>query len=161
VDLRVLLIGSLLPDIIDKPAGQLFFRTTFGNGRIMAHTLLFLLLLDLTGLLLYRRRGRTWLLALAFGTATHLVFDQMWRQPRTLWWPAYGLTFPRADLTNWFPGMLHALVANPALLASEVTGAAVLGLLSLLLLRRKNVRAFLRHGTVNASSGTTARSSLV
>ena len=43
LDIRLLLIGSLLPDIIDKPVGQLIFRETFSNGRIFSHTLLFLL----------------------------------------------------------------------------------------------------------------------
>jgi inner membrane protein len=148
VDLRVLLIGSLLPDIIDKPVGHLFFRATFSNGRIFAHTLVFLLLLAFAGLFLYRRRGRTWLSALAFGTATHLIFDQIWRQPRTLWWPAYGLTFDVADLTEWIPKMVHALFTNAAVFVPEATGAVVLALLALLLLRRRRVRAFLRHGTV-------------
>ena len=45
IDIRVLLIGSLLPDIIDKPLGYLFFRETFSNVRIFSHTLLFLILL--------------------------------------------------------------------------------------------------------------------
>ncbi len=140
VDLRVLLIGSLLPDIIDKPVGHLFFRSAFNSGRIMAHTMVFLLLLCLTGLFFYRRRGRTWLLALAFGTATHLVFDQIWRQPHTLWWPAYGLAFDAADLTDWIPMMLHALFTEVTEFIPEATGATVLVLFVLLLLRRKSVR---------------------
>ena len=34
IDLRLLLIGSLLPDIVDKPIGTVLFRSTFENGRI-------------------------------------------------------------------------------------------------------------------------------
>jgi hypothetical protein len=41
-DLRLLLVGSLLPDIIDKPVGQFFFRETFSNGRIFSHPSSFL-----------------------------------------------------------------------------------------------------------------------
>ncbi|MBA7692845.1 hypothetical protein ES703_101414 [subsurface metagenome] len=37
IDIRLLLLGSLLPDIIDKPIGQFFFRDTFSNGRIFCH----------------------------------------------------------------------------------------------------------------------------
>ncbi len=39
-----MLIGSMLPDIIDKPLGGLICKETLGNGRTYAHTLLFLLL---------------------------------------------------------------------------------------------------------------------
>jgi inner membrane protein len=148
VDLRILLVGSLLPDIIDKPLGHFFFRTAFSNGRILAHTMVFLILLVLAGLFLHRRAGRTWLLGLAFGTATHLVFDQIWLQPRTLWWPALGLAFERNDLTDWIPAMLHALTVNPAVYIPEAAGAAILLLLALRVLRRRGVRVFLRRGRV-------------
>ena len=98
IDIRLLLIGSLLPDIIDKPVGQFFFRDTFSNGRIFCHTLLFLILISLGGLYLYYNRKKTWLLVLSFGTFTHLILDAMWRTPRTLLWPLYGLSFERVDL---------------------------------------------------------------
>ncbi len=77
IDIRLLLIGSLLPDIIDKPLGQFFFRETFSSGRIFAHTLLFFVLITLAGYYLYHKRNKTWLLALSFGTFTHLILDQM------------------------------------------------------------------------------------
>jgi len=47
IDIRVLIIGSLLPDVIDKPVGIYLFRSTFSNGRIFCHTLLFLILISL------------------------------------------------------------------------------------------------------------------
>jgi len=40
-DLRLWVLGGLLPDIIDKPVGFLFFN----NGRIFSHSLVFFLLL--------------------------------------------------------------------------------------------------------------------
>ena len=39
-DLFLLVVGSLLPDIIDKPLGLILYHG-FGNGRLYAHTLLF------------------------------------------------------------------------------------------------------------------------
>ena len=50
---RYLAIGAILPDLIDKPIGEVIFASTFGNGRIVGHTLLFSLLLFLAGLYLY------------------------------------------------------------------------------------------------------------
>jgi len=59
VDIRVLLIGSLLPDIIDKPLGHIFFREALSSGRTIGHTLFFLILITLAGLLLYRYGKKT------------------------------------------------------------------------------------------------------
>ena len=50
MDIRFLLIGSLLPDIIDKPIGIYLFRETFSSARIFSHTLLFLMSLLQKGL---------------------------------------------------------------------------------------------------------------
>lgn len=147
-DLRLLLVGSLLPDIVDKPVGQFFLRETFSNGRIFSHTLVFLALITIIGLYLYRRGGRTWLLALSFGTFTHLVFDQMWRAPHTLLWPAYGLVFDKVDVTNWVPNMLHALATDPQVYLPELAGAAILIWFAQLLMRRRKVFALLKHGKV-------------
>jgi hypothetical protein len=145
-DLRLLLVGSLLPDIIDKPVGQFFFRETFSNGRIFSHTLIFLALITIVGLYLYRRRHQTWLLALSFGTFTHLVLDQMWRDPHTLLWPAYGLAFERVDLTNWVPNIFHALLADPQVYVPELVGLAILLWFAQSLVRRRRVFAFLKLG---------------
>lgn len=146
VDLRLLLVGSLLPDIIDKPVGLFLFRQTFSNGRIFSHTLIFLALITIIGLYLYRRGRKTWLLVLSFGTFTHLVFDQMWGDPHTLLWPAYGFSFPKVDITNWAPSILHALFTNPQVYIPELAGVVILVWLAQLLLRRRRVFAFLRYG---------------
>lgn len=45
-DLRFWALGSLLPDIIDKPVGRYILAGTFQyNGRIFSHTLLLVVLL--------------------------------------------------------------------------------------------------------------------
>lgn len=113
IDIRLLLIGSLLPDIIDKPTGHLFFKDTFSNGRIFSHTLLFFIVITLFAFYLYRSHGKRWLLTLSFGIFAHLMQDQMWLEPQTLLWPLHGFAFERIDLTNWIPGIIHALLTNP------------------------------------------------
>jgi len=126
IDTRVLLIGSLLPDIIDKPLGYIFFRESISNVRIFGHTLLFLILITVTGLFIYRYRGRTWLLALSFGTLTHLVFDQIWREPQTLFWPICGVVFDRIDLSAWGQNLSYLLTNDPATYIPEITGGIIL-----------------------------------
>ncbi|MDP6501072.1 MAG: metal-dependent hydrolase [Dehalococcoidales bacterium] len=146
IDIRILLIGSLLPDIIDKPVGRFFFRDVFSNGRIMAHTLVFLILLTLVGFYLLRNRGGTGLLVFSFGTLTHLIFDQMWLTPRTLFWPFYGFTFERADLADWIPNMGMNLLTNPQVFVPELVGGVVLLWFAAVLVRKRKVFYFIRRG---------------
>ena len=148
VDIRLLLIGSLLPDIIDKPVGQYFFRETFSNGRIFSHTLLFLILIALAGVFAYRRYRKNWLLILSFGTFTHLIFDQMWRMPQTLLWPLFGFTFPKYSLTNWVPNIFQLLLTDPATYVPELVGGAILILFVWVLLSNRRLFAFIRRGRV-------------
>lgn len=146
IDIRLLLIGSLLPDIIDKPIGQFFFKDTFSNGRIFSHTLLFLIVITLAGLYLQRSRGKTWLLLFSFGTFTQLTIDQMWLTPETFLWPLYGFAFKRIDLTHWTQNILYALRTDPGIYVPELIGLGILLWFSLDLLRFKRVGAFIRNG---------------
>jgi hypothetical protein len=148
IDIRLLLIGSLLPDIIDKPIGLLLFRETLSNGRIFCHTLLFLILITIAGLYLYRSRGRTYLLAVSFGILTHLILDQMWRVPRTLFWPVYGLTLDRMDVSDWMANILNALLTDPATYLPELLGVVILIWFAVTLLLRRKALSFLKSGQV-------------
>ncbi|HEX76465.1 MAG TPA: metal-dependent hydrolase [Dehalococcoidia bacterium] len=142
IDYRLILIGSLLPDIVDKPIGGLFF----GNGRIFCHTLLFLVVLSSAAVYFYTKRGITWLIALSFGTFIHLILDQMWLEPGTLLWPIYGWAFERMDLSHWLEAILYALRTDPAVYISELVGFAILASFAVILARRKRVHAFIKMG---------------
>ena len=148
IDLRLLFVGSLLPDIVDKPVGQCFFRDVFSNGRIFSHTLLFLIMVTLVGLWLYQRYTKNWLLVFAFGILTHLICDQMWRSPRTLLWPIYGFSFERMDLTHWVSNLLYALQTNAQVYVPELVGLVILVWFAAELVRRGEVIAFIKTGRV-------------
>ena len=148
IDIRLLFIGSLLPDIIDKPVGMFLFREIFSHGRLFSHTLLFLILVTLAGLYLYQRHSKGWLLVLSFGTFTHLIFDQMWRIPKTLFWPLFGFAFEKVDLINWVLNMLYALLTDPEKYVPELIGVAILLWFGLALVRRRKIRAFIKCGQV-------------
>ena len=147
IDVRLLLIGSLLPDIVDKPLGQYLFRDIFNTGRILCHTLLFVVLMTLVGLLLHRSRGTGWLLVLAFGSLAHLILDEMWLTPRTLFWPFLGLTFERIELTDLTTFLIDSL-SEPTVFIAELVGATILIWLFTVLARNRTVWAFIRHGEV-------------
>ena len=148
LDLRILLVGSLLPDIIDKPLGHILFRENLSSGRTISHTLLFAVLITLGGLLLRYRTGKTWLLALSLGTFVHLILDEMWLQHwrSTILWPLYGIEFPKAELAGWAGNIWDALLHEPPVYIPEIIGAVVIILLLWMLIRNSQLPGFLKHG---------------
>lgn len=146
IDFRLALVGSMLPDMIDKPLGIYIFTGTLSNGRIYAHTLLFFLVLLLIGLFRYIRSGGIGVLVLAMCSGFHLVLDQMWAQPRTLLWPLLGLSFPTGDMENWLEHIVHALVVEPSVYVPELVGLSILAAFGIALLRTRSMSIFLRRG---------------
>jgi len=152
IDMRLLLIGSLLPDIIDKPVGQYFFRETFSNGRIFCHTLLFLIIITILGLFIFKFYRKSWALMFSFGTLTHLIFDQMWRIPQTLFWPLLGIGFGREDISNWLGNIFYSLITEPAIYIPELIGLGILMWFIWTLIRRRELIYFIKYGKAPTSS---------
>jgi len=148
IDIRLLLIASILPDIVDKPLGVYIFRETFSSGRIFCHTLLLLVLITIAGIWLYRSRGKLWLLVISFGFLTHLIFDRMWGCRNALW-PAFGLAFERENLTDWEVSRFSDLVSRPDVYVPEIIGGIVLLWFFWVLLRNRSFWAFIKSGRVS------------
>jgi hypothetical protein len=90
IDLRLLVVCGLLPDLIDKalyllPLDRLTGRR-LGRGASVGHSLLAVMLV---GVALRPRMSVTW--AYAGAVLGHLVLDGIWRRPATLLWPLLGL----------------------------------------------------------------------
>ncbi len=149
MDARIFIIGSLLPDIIDKPVGDYFFRSSFYNGRIFAHTLLFFLIIGAAGYYVYRRHRRIWPAALAGGVFTHLVLDEMWQAPGTVFWPLLGWQFTRNELKGWFAELMRGLLDEPYVFVFEVVGLGVAIWFGAWLLSRQKLVAFIRRGKID------------
>ncbi|WP_243685122.1 metal-dependent hydrolase [Methanosarcina barkeri] len=75
IDKRYLVIGALLPDLIDKPLGLIVFASTISNGRMISHTLLFSITLFLIGLYFYNKRNDIVIITLASGS----FFSILWK----------------------------------------------------------------------------------
>jgi hypothetical protein len=128
MDLRLLMLGAILPTLIDAPVG-LAFWDRFHNTRLLAHSLLFGSALMLAVLLATRRgRPRKRWMPLAVGVLMHLVLDGMWQQPETLWWPFLGWEF---TATAWMTAgaYLWAMVTDWKVWALEAVGLAYLAAL--------------------------------
>lgn len=153
IDYRVVLIGSILPDIIDKPLGLWILHGEYGGGRSFCHTLLFALLLILGGLIWYKKKRGILLLTLALANITHLVLDEMWLCKETLLWPALGLSFHSADSTdisNWFSNLWNGFITNPGAYIPEIIGAFAIFLLTITFLTRKGkLWLFIKNGKID------------
>ncbi len=110
IDYRLVVVGSLLPDLLDAP---------FGGARVM-HTVLASAVL-LVGVMLatrHRRQARRRLLAVPIGTFLHLLVDGMWTRAETFWWPFLG-----RGLGGGLPPLDRPLAV---LVVQELLGAATL-----------------------------------
>lgn len=130
-DKRVFLVGTLLPDLIDKP---LYYGLSWWTGKqgdalglisgthTFGHTGLFLLVL--TGAALVTRVAAV--RALALGVATHglLDFVGLSMDYQTLLWPLLGRHFPFYPFSG--VGQHLWTVFRPVTLTGELLGAAFL-----------------------------------
>jgi len=139
VSLAFLALGSMLPDIIDKPLGLIVFGSP-NMGRTFAHTLLFLMLLS--ALFMHFQDIR--LFSLTWGVLIHLFLDFMWSSPQTLLWPLLG-PFPSAQLldTMSYLAMLLGGLKNPEILIPEIAGLAYLMFLGYT--KRRQASAWIDH----------------
>lgn len=114
VDYRLVALGSLLPDLVDKPLKWFLFREKLPDDHTFGHTLL------LPGLLLaagaaMARCGDGRLLSLGLGCLTHPLVDPVVSYPKTLLWPALGLEFPVAKSPlGIYPLFLEAALISGA-----------------------------------------------
>lgn len=126
MDLRVLAFGAVLPNLIDKPVGLVVFNSRFESGRLIAHSLLFAVLV-LTAVMAVTRRGtaarKRWM-ALPIGLLLHLVLD-LPLENEVLWWPFLGVDFPAGDPAT-ISGIAGYLRDHPLVMIQEAVGLAYL-----------------------------------
>jgi len=123
VDYRGAALASMLPDLVDKPL-SLTLLSDSGTSQGLSHTLLGQALLTLAA----AHFKPEWL-PYALISNSHLAADQMWKYPRTLFYPFSG------RLDSWkFMGTPSAMLSayaeiatRPAIIAVEALGIALLG----------------------------------
>jgi membrane-bound metal-dependent hydrolase YbcI (DUF457 family) len=121
MDLRLLLFGAILPDLIDTPIGLAAFAAV-ESVRLVGHSLLFAAAV-MTLVMLATRRGRPrkkWM-PVAIGVLIHLFLDAIWVDPETLWWPAFGWEFSTSGSSD-VAAYLSAVLSSPVMWAGETLG---------------------------------------
>lgn len=119
LDLRLVMLGGLVPDLVDKPLSFLGLIQA-EHGHWVGHSLLAgLALLALAALPKLR-----WALPLALGVLSHALLDRLPLNEAQVWlWPALG-PFPAGG----FGDPLGSL-ADPWVIGGEVAGACILAVL--------------------------------
>jgi membrane-bound metal-dependent hydrolase YbcI (DUF457 family) len=154
MDLRFLVLGAVLPDLIDTPIGFALWPSV-QNVRLASHSLLFAGVIMAVVLVVTRRgRPRKRWMPVAIGVLLHQVFDAMWREPETLWWPFQGWEFSSTGFAT-VSEYLTWLVTDPTTWLLEAVGLAYLVFLAYRskLTHRATLAAFFKTGRVQAPIG--------
>ena len=126
VDVRFLLFGALLPDLIDLPVGTLLLAGRYSTGELWSHSLTVPTLYMVIVLLATRRgRRRRAFMALGAGWLFHLLLDGMWVDQSVFLWPFFGLDIPPGDAPFWSLAWDRA-IHDPWRWAREAIGLAYL-----------------------------------
>jgi inner membrane protein len=123
IDYRFILLGAVLPDLIDVPLSFLF---GWPGRRGPAHTLLAVVVVTVVILIAFRGRRRLSRFGLGVGWLTHLVGDGMWLIPRTFLWPAFGTRFGGIPPEPYSLDLIVHPLSHLSTWGGELAGVAVL-----------------------------------
>lgn len=133
-------IGSLLPDIIDKPVGHIILAS-LDNGRIFFHSLSVCALVALLGVILMMKWRHPGLLFIAAGMLSHQLADAMWNMPQSWYWPFLG-PFPSKHFPLYFENIFTLELSSPSELL--LLALAVIIVLCMVQVWRTGNNCFLR-----------------
>jgi hypothetical protein len=124
IDYRFILVGAVLPDLIDPLLGAFFFDGP--AGRWLAHSLVAFLVVTLFVVTAFRGERRLAVFGLAVGWLLHLVADGMWAAPETFFWPLFGTSFATSPAEPYSWSLFTAPADHIWTWVGELAGAAAL-----------------------------------
>ena len=141
LDDRALIIGSILPDIVDKPLALVIAPALVGHSlRTIGHTIAFAVILLAVATVIATRSKLRWPLAMAFASTGHLALDMMWYSPRILLWPISASTFSPRFIHEWGPN------PDAIYLIAEIVGVLIILGLAIRLTTTSQLRNWLLTG---------------
>lgn len=144
IDYRWVAIGSILPDLLDKPVGLLYPNLFGNNTRLAAHSWFSCLTLLLFAAYFYKKHNLKWL---TVSYLMHMILDQMWGQRERIifLYPFLGNPIPWAEsaTTRWL-----LFYQNSYTVTGELLGILILIKISLKynLFKIENFKKFLSTG---------------
>jgi membrane-bound metal-dependent hydrolase YbcI (DUF457 family) len=153
----LVLFGSVLPDLIDKPLGMVILSDSIGYGRIFTHTLLAAIILSAVGFAVWQWKRSPVVLGVAVGVFAHQVLDLMWRRPDAWLFPLFGPFHGSNDAADFVRLTLHDLL-NPV----EILVALLLFTGLVLWVEQDRIkRWFSGHATMRSACATIASLGLI
>lgn len=141
LDDRVLIVGSMLPDIVDKPLALFLAPSLVGHSlRNYGHTLIFAVAILAVAIALMAWTKRQCPIVLALASAGHLVLDVMWYSHRILFWPFMTPDFSPRYIHEWGP---HPDVIY---FGAEALGLVIISWVGFTLVRKRRLRTWLLTG---------------
>lgn len=125
VDYRVVIAGSILPDLIDKPIEILLKHYQLISGRLIGHTLAFSMIIVIIGLIRLKKTKKSNILILGACSLIHTILDLMWVFPKTYLYPLYGMTFPAVLDTLYLPHYAKLYFSHYSYFALEIVGLGI------------------------------------
>ncbi len=142
-----IILGSILPDLIDKPLSLLF--PTIFSGRGIAHAPLLWIFLIIV--LYFLKLDRSVLFSIGFGIGCHILLDIPYIP---IFWPFVEYDKLHSSLEDWWV----VLITNPFVYVSEII--SLLGITAILKLEKvvfqkklieiSNLKEFLFHADVHS-----------
>jgi hypothetical protein len=167
IDYRLVMLGAMLPDIIDKPLVLMLADKPVGSARFIAHSLIFIVVLILLGELYGIIFKRTGFLIVACASLAHIIEDLIWRTPKVLFWPYYNIvlgyinpskpTFSSGYIENRVRIITTSvskldwgeIFSKPSVFIPELIGGGILFYFLVKMLIGKKVIEFIRTGRLD------------
>ncbi|HEY7875529.1 MAG TPA: metal-dependent hydrolase, partial [Actinomycetota bacterium] len=124
VDYRYVIIGAIVPDVVDAVVNVAWLHEP--AGRSIAHSLVAVIVVAVVILVFLRGERRLSVFGLAVGWLLHLVGDGMWQAPRTFYWPAFGSRFAVRPPEPYTWELFTRPFDHALTWAGELTGIGVL-----------------------------------
>lgn len=124
IDYRFILLGAILPDLVDGILGLFLFEGP--SGRWVAHSIVAVIVVSVAIIVGLRGERRLSVFGLGVGWLVHLVADGMWAAPETFLWPAFGTSFSDAPAEPYAWDVLLDPLSHLSTWAGELAGAAIL-----------------------------------
>ncbi len=124
IDYRYVLLGAVLPDLVDGLLGLFLFEGP--AGRWVAHSFLAVIVVALGIVLFFSGERRLAVFGIAVGWLLHIVGDGMWQAPLTLLWPAFGFRFSDSPAEPYSWDLLTDPLAHLSTWGAELVGIAIL-----------------------------------
>ncbi len=124
IDYRMILIGAVLPDIVDGVLGLFLFEGQV--ARWIAHSMLAAIVVTVVIILGFKGDTRQSLFGLGVGWLLHLVADGMWQAPQTFLWPAFETEFSTSPREPYSWDLLLDPIAHLTTWGGELIGLSIL-----------------------------------